>query len=96
MGGAGPEPAARGGRRSLDAAVNLVPYVDILMTLMVFLVMCAVFTQMAVPTVQSATKGVAEGPADESDAIQGRRAPPLIAVPRPRRNHVAIAFRPGG
>jgi biopolymer transport protein TolR len=58
------------GRRSLDAAVNLVPYVDILMTLMVFLVMCAVFTQLAALTVHGKSAGDGAPPVEPS-------APPL-------------------
>jgi len=39
--------AGRGGRRSLDAAVNLVPYLDMLMTVMAFLVVSAAWTSVA-------------------------------------------------
>jgi biopolymer transport protein ExbD len=46
MGGAAPEPG-KGGKRALDAAINLVPYIDLLMTIMTFLVMTAVWTQIA-------------------------------------------------
>jgi biopolymer transport protein ExbD len=63
------------GRRSLDAAVNLVPYVDILMTLMVFLVMCAVFTQISSLTVHAKSPGVADA-APEAEPTQ----PPLTIV----------------
>lgn len=55
------------GRRSLDAAVNLVPYVDILMTLMVFLVMCAVFTQIASLTVHGKSAGDTSQVTEPSD-----------------------------
>lgn len=64
MGGAGPELVTRG-RRPLDAPVNLVPYVDILMTLMVFLVMCAVFTQLSALTVQAPSRGSSSAPSQE-------------------------------
>lgn len=57
------------GRRPLDAAVNLVPYVDILMTLMVFLVMCAVFTQLASLTVHSKNAGDAPAATATSEPL---------------------------
>lgn len=46
MGGAAAEPA-KGGKKSMDANINLVPYIDLLMTIMTFLVMTAVWTQIA-------------------------------------------------
>ncbi len=61
------------GRRSLDAAVNLVPYVDILMTLMVFLVMCVMFTQLSSLTVHGKSAADATALVEPSD-------PPLSIV----------------
>lgn len=82
MGGAGPELVTRG-RRSLDAPVNLVPYVDILMTLMVFLVMCAVFTQLSALTVQVPTQGgVAAAALPDAPALALRITASSIAVER--------------
>jgi len=51
--------SARGGRRQLDAHVNLVPYVDMLMTIMAFLVMTAVWTRMSALEVHSPSSGAA-------------------------------------
>ena len=57
MGGAAPEPTSKGGKKSLDAAINLVPYIDMLMTIMTFLMMTAVWTQIAMLEVQNASGG---------------------------------------
>lgn len=57
MGGAAPEPTSKGGKKALDAAVNLVPYIDLLMTIMTFLMMTAVWTQIAMLEVQNASGG---------------------------------------
>jgi len=59
MGGAAPSPV-KGGKRNLDANVNLVPYIDLLMTIMTFLVMTAVWTQIAALEVQNQTGGPPE------------------------------------
>ena len=59
MGGAAPSPA-KGGKRTMDATVNLVPYIDLLMTIMTFLVMTAVWTQIAALEVQNQTGGPPE------------------------------------
>ena len=48
--------AARG-RRAFDASVNIVPYIDMLMTIMTFLVVCAVWTQTATMPVASVATG---------------------------------------
>lgn len=57
MGGAAPEPTSKGGKKALDAAINLVPYIDMLMTIMTFLMMTAVWTQIAMLEVQNASGG---------------------------------------
>jgi biopolymer transport protein TolR len=57
MGGAAPEPTGKGGKKSLDANINLVPYIDMLMTIMTFLMMTAVWTQIAMLEVQNASGG---------------------------------------
>lgn len=80
MGAASAEIVTRG-RRPLDAPVNLVPYVDILMTLMVFLVMCAVFTQLSALTVGSASSGTATT-AVETPTLSLRMTATSIAVER--------------
>jgi biopolymer transport protein ExbD len=45
--GAGPLPPQKGGRRSLDAALNLVPFIDLLSCCIAFLLITAVWTQLA-------------------------------------------------
>lgn len=57
MGGAAPEPTSKGGKCALDAYINLVPYIDLLMTIMTFLMMTAVWTQIAMLEVQNASGG---------------------------------------
>ena len=57
MGGAAPEPTGKGGKKVLDAYLNLVPYIDLLMTIMTFLMMTAVWTQIAMLEVQNASGG---------------------------------------
>ena len=63
------EPGGARGRKPLDAAVNLVPYVDILMTLMVFLVMCAVFTQLSSLTVHGKSAGESTSNAEPPESV---------------------------
>jgi len=57
MGGAAAEPTGKGGKKALDANINLVPYIDMLMTIMTFLMMTAVWTQIAMLEVQNASGG---------------------------------------
>lgn len=58
MGGAAAEPSpGKGGKKNLDANINLVPYIDMLMTIMTFLMMTAVWTQIAMLEVQNASGG---------------------------------------
>jgi biopolymer transport protein ExbD len=47
MGGATPVARERGGRRSLDAAMNLVPFIDLLSCCISFLLITAVWTQLS-------------------------------------------------
>ncbi|MCC7073380.1 MAG: biopolymer transporter ExbD [Deltaproteobacteria bacterium] len=65
MGGAAPEPTGKGGKKVLDAYINLVPYIDLLMTIMTFLMMTAVWTQIAMLEVQNASGGQEAQPEDE-------------------------------
>lgn len=62
MGGAAPEPTSKGGKKALDANINLVPYIDMLMTIMTFLMMTAVWTQIAMLEVQNASGGAQSEP----------------------------------
>jgi biopolymer transport protein TolR len=47
MGGAAPAPTGKGGKKSLDAAINLVPFIDLLSCCISFLIITAVWTQLA-------------------------------------------------
>jgi biopolymer transport protein ExbD len=47
MGGASPIARERGGRKSLDAAMNLVPFIDLLSCCISFLLITAVWTQLS-------------------------------------------------
>jgi biopolymer transport protein TolR len=47
MAGAAPQPAGHGGKKSLDAELNLVPFIDLLSCCISFLLITAVWTQIA-------------------------------------------------
>jgi biopolymer transport protein TolR len=47
MAGAAPQPAGHGGKKSLDAQLNLVPFIDLLSCCISFLLITAVWTQIA-------------------------------------------------
>ena len=47
MGGAAPTPSGKGGRKPLDAALNLVPFIDLLSCCLAFLLMTAVWNTVA-------------------------------------------------
>jgi biopolymer transport protein ExbD len=47
MAGAAPVPSGRGRRKALDAAINLVPFIDLLSCCISFLLITAVWTQLA-------------------------------------------------
>jgi biopolymer transport protein ExbD len=47
MAGASPQPAAKGGKKALDAEINLVPFIDLLSCCISFLLITAVWTQIA-------------------------------------------------
>jgi biopolymer transport protein ExbD len=47
MGGAAPVPGGKGGRKPVDAAINLVPFIDLLSCCISFLLITAVWTQLA-------------------------------------------------
>jgi biopolymer transport protein TolR len=47
MGGAGvPEPSGKGKKKSLDAVINVVPFIDLLSCCLAFLLITAVWTQL--------------------------------------------------
>jgi biopolymer transport protein TolR len=43
------------GRRNLDAPINLVPYIDLMITMIAFLMMTAIWTQVSTLELQNAT-----------------------------------------
>jgi len=47
MGGGAPQPAKKGGKKSLDNEMNLVPFIDLLSCLISFLLITAVWTQIS-------------------------------------------------
>jgi biopolymer transport protein ExbD len=76
MGGAVDAAPAKGGKKVLDAHINLVPYIDMLMTIMVFLMMTAVWTQIAMLEVQNASSG----PPDEPQEEEKDPIPPIMVL----------------
>jgi biopolymer transport protein ExbD len=56
---AGMAPTESGGRRTLDAELNLVPFIDLLCSLIAFLLMTAVWSQIAALEVQQTAAGEA-------------------------------------
>src|SRR5262245_2991227 len=64
MGGAAPTPTGKGGKKPLDAAINLVPFIDLLSCCISFLLITAVWTQLARMDVQQKGPGAA-GAVDE-------------------------------
>ena len=47
MAGASPQPSAKGGKKALDAELNLVPFIDLLSCCISFLLITAVWTQIS-------------------------------------------------
>lgn len=76
MGGVSMEGGGKGGKKSLDAELNLVPYIDLLMTIMTFLIMTAVWTQIAMLEVQNAQSGPPDSPPEE----QKDPIPPILVL----------------
>ncbi len=64
MGGAAPTPSGKGGKKPLDAAINLVPFIDLLSCCISFLLITAVWTQLARMDVTQKGQGAA-GSTDE-------------------------------
>lgn len=63
MGGAAPVEGGKGKKKSLDAVINLVPFIDLLSSLIAFLLMTAVWTQLA--TLQVGQQGNNAAPSQE-------------------------------
>ncbi len=53
MAGATPQPTSKGGKKALDAEVNLVPFIDLLSCCISFLLITAVWTQISALNVAS-------------------------------------------
>src|SRR5262245_5754138 len=64
MGGAAPTPSGKGGKKPLAAAINLVPFIDLLSCCISFLLITAVWTQLARMDVTQKGQGAA-GSSDE-------------------------------
>jgi biopolymer transport protein TolR len=64
MGGAAPTPTGKGGKKPLDAQLNLVPFIDLLSCCISFLIITAVWTQLARMDVTQKGQGAA-GASDE-------------------------------
>jgi biopolymer transport protein TolR len=64
MGGAAPTPSGKGGKKALDAQINLVPFIDLLSCCLSFLLITAVWTQLARMDVTQKGQGAA-GASDE-------------------------------
>ena len=64
MGGAAPTPTGKVGKKPLDAQINLVPFIDLLSCCISFLLITAVWTQLARMDVQQKGQGAA-GAVDE-------------------------------
>src|SRR5436305_11643773 len=64
MGGAAPTPSGKSGKKPLDAQINLVPFIDLLSCCISFLLITAVWTQLARMDVSQKGQGAA-GSTDE-------------------------------
>lgn len=53
MAGASPQPTSKGGKKALDAELNLVPFIDLLSCCISFLLITAVWTQISALNVAS-------------------------------------------
>jgi biopolymer transport protein ExbD len=70
MAGAGPSPSPQGRRKSLDAEINLVPFIDLLSMCICFLLMTAVWMEIGAVNVKQlvGTEGAADSrPSYEMD-----------------------------
>src|SRR5258708_16084349 len=67
MGGAAPTPTGKGGKKPLDAAINLCPFIDWLSCCISFLLITAVWTQLARMDVQQKGQGAAGAESEQKD-----------------------------
>ncbi len=71
MGGAAPVPSGKGGKKPLDAAINLVPFIDLLCCCISFLLITAVWTQLARMDVTQKGQGAAGAtPENQNPEVQ--------------------------
>jgi biopolymer transport protein ExbD len=65
-GGGGPQPA-KGGKKALDAAITLVPFIDLLSCCLSFLLITAVWTQLARMNVTQKGQGAAGSETEQKE-----------------------------
>src|SRR2546422_6461034 len=65
MAGAAPQPHTKGGKKALDAEINLVPFIDLLSCCISFLLITAVWTQLARMDVRQKGQGAAGSQTDD-------------------------------
>ena len=70
MGGAAPTPSGKGGKKPLDAAINLVPFIDLLSCCISFLLITAVWTQLARMDVTQKGQGAAGSTEEQKQEVQ--------------------------
>ena len=70
MGGAGIVTSGKGGRKSLDAAINLVPFIDLLSCCLAFLLITAVWVNLGNIAVPNATPGSAVQEQSEAPKVR--------------------------
>ena len=67
MGGGGGGAPAKGGKKALDAAINLVPFIDLLSCCLSFLLITAVWTQLARMNVTQKGQGAAGSESEQKE-----------------------------
>ena len=78
--GAAIDTASKGGKRKLDANINLVPYVDMLMTIMAFLILTAAWTQLSVLEVQTPQNAATTTETETSTTVHLTVSPGSVSV----------------
>ena len=70
MGGAAPVDSGKGGKKSMDSEINLVPFIDLLSCLISFLIVTAVWTQISVLKASSTGSLTADDtPVEEKETV---------------------------
>ena len=70
MGGVSVDTGGKGGKKSVDTTVNLVPFIDLLCSLIAFLMMTAVWTQVGKLQVAQQGGPSADTPPDNKPTLQ--------------------------